>query len=233
MVTKASILVVEDEEHLHEALKLNLELEGYEVTSAYNGADALKAVQNEYFDLIIMDIMLPGIDGISVTENIRVQQNEVPILILSAKNTSADRVLGLRKGADDYLTKPFNLEELLLRVEKLIEKNKKIQVKETLGDVYEFGKNKIDFKAQEAITWNGEKVDLSKKEAMLLKLLIENKNDVVTREKILQMVWGYNVYPTTRTIDNFILSFRKYFEEDPRNPKYFHSVRGMGYKYTD
>lgn len=231
--SKASILVVEDEEHLHEALKLNLELEGYEVTSAYNGANALKAVQNEYFDLIIMDIMLPGIDGISVTENIRVQQNEVPILILSAKNTSTDRVLGLKKGADDYLTKPFNLEELLLRVEKLIEKNKKIQVKETVGDVYEFGKNKIDFKAQEAITWNGEKVDLSKKEAMLLKLLIENKNDVVTREKILQMVWGYNVYPTTRTIDNFILSFRKYFEEDPRNPRYFHSVRGMGYKYTD
>lgn len=230
---KANILVVEDEEHLHEALKLNLELEGYAVTSAYNGGDALKAVQNEYFDLIIMDIMLPGIDGINVTENIRVQQNEVPILILSAKNTGADRVLGLRKGADDYLTKPFNLEELLLRVEKLIEKNKKIQVKETVGDVYEFGGNKIDFKAQEATAWNGEKVDLSKKEAMLLKLLIENKNEVVTREKILQMVWGYNVYPTTRTIDNFILSFRKYFEADPRTPKHFHSVRGMGYKYTD
>jgi two-component system alkaline phosphatase synthesis response regulator PhoP len=230
---KANILVVEDEEHLHEALKLNLELEGYAVTSAFNGADALKAVQNEYFDLIIMDIMLPGIDGISVTESIRVQQNEVPILILSAKNTSADRVLGLRKGADDYLTKPFNLEELLLRVEKLIEKNKRIQVKETVGDVCEFGGNKIDFKAQEATTWNGEKVDLSKKEAMLLKLLIENKNEVVTREKILQMVWGYNVYPTTRTIDNFILSFRKYFEADPRSPKHFHSVRGMGYKYTD
>src|SRR5215813_9356125 len=127
--SKGSILVVEDEDHLHETLKLNLELEGYEVTSAYNGADALKTVQNEYFDLIIMDIMLPGIDGISVTENIRVQQNEVPILILSAKNTGADRVLGLKKGADDYLAKPFNLEELLLRVQKLIEKNKRMQDK--------------------------------------------------------------------------------------------------------
>jgi two-component system alkaline phosphatase synthesis response regulator PhoP len=188
--SKASILLVEDEEHLHETLKLNLELEGYEVSSAFTGTDALKAVQNEYFDLIIMDIMLPGADGISVTESIRVKQNEVPILILSAKNASADRVLGLKKGADDYLTKPFNLEELLLRVDKLIEKNKKIQVKETIGDIYEFGGNKIDFKAQEATTWNGSKVDLSKKEAMLLKLLIENKNDVVTREKILQMVWG-------------------------------------------
>ena len=230
---KASILVVEDEENLHEALKLNLELEGYEVTSCYNGADALKAIQNEYFDLIILDIMLPGIDGLHITENIRVQQNEVPILILSAKNTGADRVLGLKKGADDYLTKPFNLEELLLRVEKLIQKNKKIQVKETVGDTYEFGGNKIDFKAQQAITRDGNKIDLSKKEVMLLKLLIENRNEVVTREKILQMVWGYNVYPTTRTIDNFILSFRKYFERDSRIPQHFHSVRGMGYKYTD
>ena len=230
---KLSILLVEDEENLHEALKLNLEMEGYEVTSCFDGNEALKAVQNEYFDLIIMDIMLPGIDGISITENIRLQQNEVPILILSAKNTGSDRVLGLKKGADDYLTKPFNLEELLLRVEKLIDKNKKILVKETVGDNYEFSGNKINFKAQEAMTWNGSKVDLSKKEIMLLKLLVENKGQVVTREKILQMVWGYNVYPTTRTIDNFILSFRKYFEPDSRSPKHFHSVRGMGYKFTE
>lgn len=230
---KASILVVDDEENLHEALRLNLELEGYEVTSAYDGNEALQKINNEYFDLIIMDIMMPEVDGISVTESIRVNNNDVPILMLSARGSSADRVLGLKKGADDYLAKPFNLEELLLRVSKLIEKNKKIQVKETIGDVYEFGNNKINFKAQNAITWNGQQVELSKKEAMLLKLLIENKGDVVTREKILQVVWGYNVYPTTRTIDNFILSFRKYFEEDSRNPKHFHSVRGVGYKYVD
>ena len=231
--SKANILVVEDEENLHEALKLNLEIEGYEVTSAFDGKEALQKINNEYFDLIIMDIMLPEVDGISVTETIRINNNDVPILILSARNSSADRVLGLKKGADDYLTKPFNLEELLLRVDKLIEKNKKIQVRESIGDSYDFGNNKIDFKAQDAITWNGQRVELSKKEAMLLKLLIENKGDVVTREKILQVVWGYNVYPTTRTIDNFILSFRKYFEEDSRNPKYFHSVRGVGYKYMD
>ncbi|MBS1575121.1 MAG: response regulator transcription factor [Bacteroidetes bacterium] len=230
---KPSILLVEDEENLHEALKLNLELEGYEVTSAYDGSNALKSVADEYFDLIILDVMLPEIDGINVTETIRLQNNEVPILILSAKNTSADRVLGLKKGADDYLTKPFNLEELLLRVQKLIDKNKKMQDKETVGDTYSFGENTIDFKAQEAKTKNGEIVQLSKKETMLLKLLIENKNEVVPREKILQAVWGYNVYPTTRTIDNFILNFRKYFEEDSRNPKYFHSVRGVGYKYSE
>lgn len=229
----ANILLVEDEENLHETLKLNLELEGYEVTSAYDGNEALQKVSNEYFHLIIMDIMLPEMDGIRVTESIRVNHNEVPILMLSARNSSADRVLGLKKGADDYLTKPFNLEELLLRVSKLIEKSKKMQSKESIGNTYEFGNNKIDFKAQDAVTWNGQRIELSKKEAMLLTLLIENKGDVVTREKILQVVWGYNVYPTTRTIDNFILSFRKYFEEDSRNPKYFHSVRGVGYKYMD
>lgn len=232
-IEKANILIVEDELNLHEALKLNLEMEGYEVTSAFDGNEALKKVENAYFDLIIMDIMLPELDGISVTESIRVHNNEVPILMLSAKNAPADKVLGLKKGADDYLTKPFNLDELLIRVSKLIEKNKRLQVKESIGDQYKFGNNLIDFKAQDAITWNGQRVDLSKKEAMLLKLLIENKGEVVTREKILQVVWGYNVYPTTRTIDNFILSFRKYFEEDSRNPVYFHSVRGVGYKYTD
>ena len=230
---KSSVLLVEDEENLHEALKLNLELEEYDVTSAFDGAAALKAVQTEYFDLIILDVMLPEMDGINVTETIRISNNEVPILILSAKNSSADRVLGLKKGADDYLTKPFNLEELLLRVHKLINKNKKLQDKSTVGNVYTFGNNNIDFKAQEATVFNGKKVQLSKKETMLLKLLIENKNEVVPREKILQAVWGYNVYPTTRTIDNFILNFRKYFEEDSRNPKYFHSVRGVGYKYSE
>ncbi len=227
------ILLVEDEENLHEALKLNLELEGYQVVSAMDGMQAVKSLQSQYFDLMILDIMLPEMDGIEVLETIRIQNNELPVLILSAKNTSADRVMGLKKGADDYLTKPFNLEELLLRVQKLIEKNKKLLDKETIGDIYQFGKNSVDFRAQEAINKHGEHIQLSKKEAMLLKLLFENKNEVVPREKILQTVWGYNVYPTTRTIDNFILSFRKYFEDDSRNPKYFHSVRGVGYKYSE
>ncbi|MBO9591744.1 response regulator transcription factor [Niabella pedocola] len=229
----ATILLVEDEENLHEALKLNLELEGYAVTSAFDGVQAIEAIKNEYFDLVILDIMLPEMDGIAVAETIRLGNNEVPILMLSAKNTSNDKVLGLKKGADDYLTKPFNLEELLLRIQKLINKNQKLQDKSTVGNTYTFGDNIIDFKAQEAVTKYAGKIQLSKKEAMLLKLLIENKNEVVPREKILQAVWGYNVYPTTRTIDNFILNFRKYFEKDSRNPKFFHSVRGVGYKYTE
>lgn len=230
---QGSILLVEDEENLQEALKLNLELEGYEVSCASDGTQALKRISEEYFDLIILDVMLPGVDGIDVAENVRLNNNEVPILMLSAKSSSAEKVLGLKKGADDYITKPFNLEELLLRVRKLINKNKKLQYKETVDDYYQFGKNKIDFKAQSATNYKGETIELSKKEAMLLKLLLENKNDVVPREKILQSVWGYNVYPTTRTVDNFILSFRKYFEEDSRSPRYFHSIRGVGYKFTN
>lgn len=230
---KANILLVEDEENLHHTLKMNLEIENYDVTSAYTGTDALKAINSEYFDLIILDIMLPDIDGFQITESVRVKNNDVPILILSAKNASTDRVLGLRKGADDYLTKPFNLEELLLRIEKLIDKNKKILDKETVFDTYSFGGNTVDFKAQQATTYSGIKLELTKRENMLLKLLIENKGTVVPREKILQIVWGYSVYPTTRTIDNFILSFRKYFEQDSHDPKYFHSARGVGYKFTD
>ncbi len=232
-MSKKSILLVEDEENLQEALKLNLELENYEVTSAYDGAEALKAVVSEHFDLIVLDVMLPEIDGITVCETIRLSNPDIPILILSAKNSSADRILGLKKGADDYLTKPFNLEELLLRVNKLIRKSEKLGSKIPVPDVYIFGKNKIDFNASEGFDKDGHKFSLTKKELMLLKLLIENKNETVAREKILHTVWGYNVYPTTRTIDNFVLSFRRYFEADSRNPKYFHSVRGVGYKFTD
>ena len=229
---KASLLVVEDVESLREALKLNLELEGYEVTTADNGPSVIKMVKNEYFDLILLDIMLPDMDGITVCETIRMQHNDVPILFLSARNTGADRVEGLKKGGDDYMTKPFNLEELLLRVDKLIKKNKRIKEPQAIPDVYEFDGCKVDFAAHECLDKKGNTQDLSKKEAALLKLLIEHEGEVVSREHILQVVWGYNVYPTTRTIDNFILNFRKYFEEDSRNPKHFHSVRGIGYKFT-
>ncbi len=228
----ASLLVVEDEESLREGLKLNLELEGYEVTTAENGPAALKMVKNEYFDLIILDIMLPEMDGITVCETIRMQHNDVPILFLSARNNSADRVLGLKKGGDDYLTKPFNLEELLLRVDKLVVKNKKMKAPQSVSDVYQFDGCIIDFAAHECKGKDGQMQELSKKEAALLKLLVEHEGEVVSREQILQIVWGYNVYPTTRTIDNFILNFRKYFEEDSRNPKHFHSIRGIGYKFT-
>lgn len=233
MNNKPSILIVEDEESLRETLQLNLEIEGYMVTTASTGSEALQVVRKEYFDLILLDIMLPEMDGITVCENIRLQNNDVPILFLSAKNSSMDRIEGLKKGGDDYLTKPFNLEELLLRVDKLIIKNKKLKERTPVSEVYTFGKCKIDFTGLTAKDKDGKSIELSKKEIALLKLLIEHKNEVVSREHILQAVWGYNVYPTTRTIDNFILNFRKYFEKDTRNPKHFHSIRGIGYKFTE
>lgn len=229
---KASVLIAEDEESMRETLKLNLELEGYEVTTVENGPSVIRAVKNEYFDLIVLDIMMPDMDGITVCETIRMQHNDVPIMFLSARNSSADRVEGLRKGGDDYLTKPFNLEELLLRVDKLVTKNKKIREPQTVSDTYAFDGCLIDFSAHECVDKNGQRQELSKKEAALLRLLTEHEGEVVSREQILQIVWGYNVYPTTRTIDNFILNFRKFFEKDSRNPRHFHSIRGIGYKFT-
>lgn len=227
-----SILLVEDEVHLHEALKLNLGLEGYEVTSAFDGPEAVKQIEQAHFDLVILDVMLPGMDGFSITEVIRLKNIQTPILILSAKNTSANKVQGLKLGADDYMTKPFNLEELLLRVGKLIQKSV-LSASISTNEIYSFAGNRFNFNSLEAHTHLGEKITLTKKEAMLLKLLIDNKNTVVARERILQTVWGYNVYPNTRTIDNFILNFRKYFEQDARNPLHFISIRGVGYKFQD
>jgi two-component system alkaline phosphatase synthesis response regulator PhoP len=232
-ISKGTLLLVEDEEALQTTLRLGLTLEGYEVGIAADGVTALRKVREEYFDLVILDIMLPELDGISVCETIRLTDTGLPILMLSARSGSNDRILGLKKGADDYLTKPFHLEELLLRVEKLIRKNRQLQENAPVNDEYQFGGNRIDFSAQEAVNSRGEKIELSQREAMLLRLLISHRNEVVSREKILQSVWGYQVYPTTRTIDNFILNFRKYFEEDSRDPRYFHSVRGVGYRFTD
>lgn len=230
---KHSILLVEDEEHLHEALKLNLEMEGYEVDSAFDGGDALKKIQSAHYDLLILDIMLPSLDGFSITERMRLNNNQTPILILSAKNTSANRVQGLKLGADDYLIKPFNLEELILRVAKLIQKNAQQINASPQMDSYQFKGHTIDFNASEVLLASGQKITLTKRELLLLKLLIEHKHNVVTREKILQLVWGYQVFPNTRTIDNFILNFRKYFEIDPKHPKHFISMRGVGYKFQD
>jgi two-component system, OmpR family, alkaline phosphatase synthesis response regulator PhoP len=228
---KYQILLVEDEEHLHEALKLNLELEGYEVSSAMDGKIALDTLQNAVFDLIILDIMLPNVDGFTIIEKLRLNNNLTPILVLSAKNSSFNRVQGLKLGADDYLNKPFNLEELLLRVAKLIQKAIPNNSSSEALATFEFAGHKINFESLEVFLADGTNIQLTKTEALLLRLLIENKNNVVSREKILQTVWGYQVFPNTRTIDNFITAFRKYFEKDSKNPEFFISIRGVGYKF--
>ena len=224
------ILLVEDEQSIRDTVKLNLELEGYEVVTASTGKKALKAIKEQHFDLIILDIMLPEVDGYQIAEQTRLTNTRVPIIMLTAKSEGADRIHGLKKGADDYLTKPFQLEELLLRVEKLLTRTK-IEAGEAV-DTVEFGRNRVDFQTYEAETPRGV-INLTKKEAMLLKLLVDRNNEVVSRQQILQSVWGYDVYPSTRTIDNFILSFRKYFEEDPKDPKFFQSIRGVGYKFVN
>ena len=223
------ILLVEDEENIQAVVKLNLELEEYEVITSANGKDALKKIEEQHFDLLILDVMLPDVDGFQICEQVRLSNMEVPIIFLTAKDTSLDRINGLKKGADDYLTKPFHLEELLLRVNNLIKRSSKSP--ENTPKIYTFGNNKINFITFEAETDNGN-FNLTKKEVKLLKLLIDRKNEVVSRQQILQSVWGYDVYPSTRTIDNFILSFRKYFEENPREPKHFLSIRGVGYKFN-
>jgi len=232
MATKQRILLVEDEDHLLEAIKLNLELEGYKVTTATDGKKALRIFKEERFNLIILDVMLPEIDGFQVAETIRLENSEVPIMFLTAKNTNEDRVTGLRKGADDYLVKPFNLEELILRVNNLVKRGLSGEEKKELN-TYKIGQKTIYFNSFELRNDDGSITPLTKKETMLLKLLIERRNEAVSREQILETVWNYDVYPSTRTIDNFILTFRKYFEPDQKNPKYFHSIRGVGYKFTD
>lgn len=226
------ILVVEDEEHLLEALKLNLELEGYKVVSATTGPDALRLARQERFNLVILDVMLPGLDGFSVCEAIRLSNSTVPILFLSAKNTAEDKIIGLKRGADDYMTKPFNLEEFLLRVQVLVKRSLSAEEKREIADLYQFGPNSVNFKTFEIVGKDGKGAVLTKKEIALLKLLIERKNEVVSREQILETVWGYDIFPSTRTVDNFILAFRKYFEKDPKNPEFFHSIRGVGYRFV-
>ncbi len=224
------ILLVEDEINIRELVKLNLEMEKYEVVATGNGREAIDLFHGQHFDLLILDVMLPDLDGFQICEQVRLTNMEVPIIFLTAKDTAPDRIAGLKKGADDYLTKPFNLEELLLRIRNLLKRSTKSP--EMAPEIVRFGNNTINFLTYEATCKKG-KIQLTKKEALLLKLLIDRKNEVVSRQQILQAVWGYDVFPSTRTIDNFVLSFRKYFEEDQSNPVHFLSVRGVGYKFVE
>jgi two-component system alkaline phosphatase synthesis response regulator PhoP len=226
------ILLVEDEEHLQKAIQLNLELEGYNVMAASSGTEAISKFNSASFNLIILDVMLPGMSGFEVCETIRKTDKKTPILFLTAKDSSTDKIQGLKLGADDYLTKPFNLEEFLLRVHILIKRTAPAG-ETTKVTEYTFGKNRINFNTFEITTYDSTISELSKREIELLKLLIERKGEVVSREEILDKVWGKDVYPSSRTIDNYILAFRKYFELNQKEPQHFHSIRGVGYKFTE
>lgn len=226
------ILLVEDEENLMEAIRLNLEMEGYAVDPVVTGTDALNKLRKEKYDLAVLDVMLPGIDGFTVCETVRKEGNKTPVLFLTAKSAGTDRIKGLKIGGDDYLTKPFNLEELLLRVERLLQRTQSAPVESGL-DEFRFGGNYVNFATYEIEAVNVGKKELTHKECQLLKLLIERENQVVSRNDILDKVWGDDDQPSARTIDNFVVAFRKYFEKDPRNPEFFQSIRGVGYRFKN
>lgn len=229
---KNKILLVEDEESLINVLVLNFEMENFSVDVARDGRagfETFKSAEADY-DLVILDIMIPEINGFDLCARIR-EISRVPILITSAKGTSNDRVTGLKLGADDYLVKPFNLEELLLRIKILIGRGQEKVSGKGEMETFDFDGRSINFLTYQVIGVDGKKISLSKKEVALLKLLVQNCNKVVSRDRILDEVWGESEFPTSRTVDNYIVGFRKYFEEDPKNPIYFKNIRGVGYKF--
>ena len=227
--TKQKILVVEDEKHLAEGLELNLSLNGYDVKVASNGRLGLELWESYAPDLIILDIMMPELDGYGVMSFIRDKDERIPILVLSAKNESTDKIKALKKGVDDYLGKPFNLDELLLRVSRLLRRSDWSKNNEEVSiDQFSFGENTIDFVQNHAQTNNGQ-ISLTALELRILRYFIENPNRPLNREEILEAGWGYNQETSTRTLDNFIVRFRKYFEKDPKKPIHFKSVRSVGY----
>ncbi len=227
------MLVVEDDPHLAAGVVENLRAEGYEVSTATDGEQALAGLREHPCALILLDVMLPGIDGFAVCRALREQGNNTPVLFLTARGDPADRVRGLQSGGDDYLAKPFHLQELLLRVRAILRRWDWYRSASATAAtaVLSFGGNEVDFRAFRARAWNGETHELTEKEAMILKVLAEHGGEIVSREDLLEKVWGYDVFPSTRTVDNFILRLRKRFEKDPANPRHFLTVWGVGYRF--
>lgn len=221
------ICLVEDEKSLSDMIRLNLEMDGFHVDVYENGLMAKNAVPEiANYDLVILDVMLPQISGLEICDALR-KISRVPILFLSAKGTTIDRIAGLKQGGNDYLAKPFDLEELLLRVQILLKNNDVEQVSTLI-----IGQKSINFSTFEITNTETNEIQiLSKKEIELLKLFQEKNGMVISRDEILDKIWG-DQFPTSRTIDNYILSFRKIFEDDPKKPVYFHSIRSVGYKFT-
>jgi two-component system alkaline phosphatase synthesis response regulator PhoP len=225
----ARILVVDDEAHLADGIRENLAAEGYETAVAYDGAAGFEALSSDSFDLAIVDVMMPRMDGLELCTSVRDAGIQTPVLFLTVKGAPEDRVRGFEAGGDDYLTKPFHLKELLLRVAAILKRSRWYSEAQPH---LEFGGNRIDFKTYHASAWDGSEHNLTHKEAMIVQVLAERENEIVTREEILDRVWGYEVFPSTRTIDNFIVRVRKRFERNPEEPEFFHTVRGVGYRFT-
>ncbi len=225
------LLVVEDEAHLAEVIADNLEIEGYTVEVVGDGNRALERVRAEPPALIVLDVMLPGLDGFAVCERLRAEGCAVPILFLTARNLNEDRVHGLELGGDDYLGKPFDLRELILRVRAILRRAQWLREPPLAGNKLVLGETVVDFATYTAHV-GGRETKLSTKETLILRALAERAGEVVSRSAILDRVWGYDAFPTTRTIDNFIVRLRRILEPDPAQPRYLHTIRGTGYRLT-
>ena len=225
------ILLVEDEENLAVGLEYNLSEEGYKVKWAKDGKEAIEFFDKDQYDLILLDIMLPYFNGFEVAEYVRKKNPQMPILMLTARTAADDKVKGLEIGADDYLTKPFHLKELLLRIKGMLKRKSWYSSVVTLEPIYKFGDNEINFENFKCKNGKME-FQLTSYEAMIMKYLILNKNKVVTRKELLENVWNTAPDVETRTVDNFIVRLRKYFEEDSSNPKFIVSVRSAGYMFN-
>jgi len=229
MKPRARVLVVDDEVNLADGIRENLEAEGYATEVAHDGAEALERIRGSQYDLILLDVMMPRLDGIQVCETLRGEGLQTPVLFLTVKSDPSDRIRGLEAGGDDYLAKPFHLRELLLRVAAILKRSAWYDDSQA---TVSFAGNAVSFRTYQAQAWDATDHSLTHKEAMILKLLAEREGTIVTREEILDRVWGYEVFPSTRTVDNFIVRLRRRFERNPEAPAHFHTVRGVGYRFT-
>lgn len=223
------ILIVDDEEHIRELIKFNLDNNGYKTYTAADGIEALKLAKKESPDLIFLDLMLPGMDGYDVCKEIR-RDNEIsntPIVMITAKGEELDKILGLELGADDYITKPFSVRELMARTKAILRRTRHQQIEK----VYKFGNIAIDFDKHEVLK-NDEKLDLTLKEFELFEVLIKNKGRVMTRDFLLDEIWGYEYIGETRTVDVHIRHLRKKVEDDDKNPRFIETIRGIGYRFN-
>jgi two-component system alkaline phosphatase synthesis response regulator PhoP len=227
---KPQILLVEDEIHLARGITFNLEQEGYLVSHVESGEEALEKVRVERFELIILDVMLPGISGFEVCREVRELDSRVPVLMLTARSDERDRIAGLAGGADDYIAKPFNLKEFLLRVSGMLRRSAWYRP-EPVEEGYRFGENEVFLLSYRARTPQGE-IDLTDLEVRMLSLFFHREGEAIPRGVILESVWGYSTDAETRTLDNFIVRLRKYFEPEPSRPIFFQTVRGVGYRFS-
>jgi two-component system alkaline phosphatase synthesis response regulator PhoP len=222
------ILIIEDELTLQQTLKLNLELEDYIVETCGSGEHAISQIRTFKPDLILLDIMLPVLSGVEIYKQLKTINISTPVIFLTAKNNVQDKIEGLKLGADDYITKPFDLEELFLRIHNVLKRN---TPQKQESSVFKFDNCEINFSTFQIINREGKTEDLSKREMALLKLLVDNVNNVVSRDEILDKLWTKDENPSSRTIDNYILNFRKLFEVNQKEPIHFQSIRGVGYKF--